>query len=155
MQGRPAVASLGRARRIGLVWAVLICSGLITTACDESSPTSPTTVATTPAETMVESFSGTIALGGASEHNFVISQIGPANMTVTSLAPLATLTVGLGIGTVTDAVCTLFAEDRSVRVGETLRATDLIPGNYCVRIFDVGNIFEGQSVDYGVDVDHS
>ena len=96
-----------------------------------------------------------IVTGGSSEHVFTVQQTGSAEMTITALEPLATLTVGLGIGNVgDDATCILFAQDNSVRVGETLRASGLTPANYCVRISDVGNIFEGVTVDYSVDVDH-
>lgn len=123
-------------------------------ACDEDDPIEVETPVL--AERMVESFGGTIEQLGTSVHLFSIAGRNDTEISITSLEPLSTLTVGLGVGTSDDggATCALLAQDRSVRVGETLLVSSLAIGDYCVAVFDVGNIFPDQTVTYAIDVLH-
>ena len=137
-----------------LLAALLITAGV---ACDDNStPTAPI-VEQPDIETTIDTFEGSIALGETSCHVISSTQAGPAELQITSLQPLATLTVGLGIGLDDDdpdSACPFFATDSSVRVGDTLLTTLTSVAAYCVCIFDVGNIFPDQTVDYVFQVDH-
>lgn len=138
-------------------WLILLAlTTLLFVACDDSSPTAPQNQDPEEVATVTETFSGMLNLGDRIDHGFVTVAFGSTRMTVTALAPLATLTVGLGIGTIDaeNQTCTIFAQDTTVRVGETLRADGLSPGSYCARIFDVGNIFEDVTVEYTLEVEH-
>ena len=107
--------------------------------------------------TTTETFAGDLVLGGISCHFFEVAQLGPAEMSITSLAPLETLTLGLGVGLPDEAAesgCTLVVTDRSVRKDETFLATLATPGTNCVCVFDVGNIFEDVTVTYTLDIEH-
>ena len=66
---------------------------------DDDGPTAPTTPEEPePVPTTTETFMGALALGGSSCHFFEVVQVGPVTMSITALAPLETLTLGLGIG---------------------------------------------------------
>lgn len=123
-------------------------------ACDEDDP-----VAIEPPELaprMTETFTGSIEQLGTSVHLFSIAGRNDTEIKITALEPLNTLTIGLGVGTSDDGgeTCALLAQDRSVRVGETLLVSSLAVGSYCVAVFDVGNIFPDQTVDYTIEVLH-
>jgi hypothetical protein len=100
---------------------------------------------------------GGLALGGASCHFFDVAQPGPITMSILALAPLETLTVGLGLGLPDDTVgsgCGLLVSDSSVRKDQSFLATVNTVGSHCVCVFDVGNIFADQNVTYTIDVEH-
>lgn len=142
-------------QRLALVW--LLSLSLL--ACDDSSsPTEPVEEEeVVEVETFTESFSGTLQLGGTSCHDFSTLQLGDVDMTITSLSPLDTLTVGMGIGTKDSEStegCAIFASDSSVRVGDVLRSVQLAVSEYCLCVFDVGNIFPSETVTYVVEVTH-
>lgn len=125
--------------------------------CDNDSPTDPVVEEPEPVPTVTDTFTGSFALGEASCHVFTTVNAGPAELTITGLAPLDTLTVGLGIGIDDgdpETACSYFAVDRSVRVAETLQSQLTAETTYCVCVFDVGNVFPDQTVDYTLDVEH-
>lgn len=135
--------------RPGAILAVLA----VLCGCDESS-SSPTesTDDETGTTVVTESYTGSFGMGGTSDHEVGIGASGTTEAVLVSLAPLATLTVGMGIGTLDDSrACTLATQDTSVRVGDTLTLA-VTSGLYCVRLFDVGNVPEGAVVDYTVDL---
>ncbi len=78
-------------------------------------------------------------------------------MKITSLEPVDTLTVGMGIGTwdpSLEAPCSVFAQDNRVNQNSTLLSANITPGDYCVSIGDVGNLFPDAIVTYEVEVLH-
>jgi len=139
--------------------AILVLLLLVGAACNSNNnPVAPTTPpAPPPVPTTTETFAGQLALGGISCHFFEVSQLGLAEMSITSLAPLETLTLGLGVGLPDEAAengCTLVVTDRSVKKDETFLATIGAVGSNCVCVFDVGNIFEDITVTYTLDIEH-
>ena len=107
-------------------------------------------------ERVIDTFMGTVEQGGSSINLFTVVGLNQTDLTITTLAPLETITMGLGVGTTADGgeTCSFVAQDNSVRQGETLIAGTLSPGDYCVSVFDVGNIFPDQTVTYSIDVEH-
>jgi hypothetical protein len=106
-------------------------------------------------EAVSETFSGSFGIGETSCHDIALAEEGSAEMRLTSLEPLATRTVGMGIGTRQGSeACALLAEDRDVSVGEVLLATELDAGAYCTCVFDVGNVFPDERVSYTLAVQH-
>jgi hypothetical protein len=139
--------------------ALLLLLLLFGAACGGSNnPVAPVTPPTPPpVPTVTETFAGQLDLGDTSCHFFEVAQIGAAEMSITALAPLETLTLGLGVGLPNEEAetgCTLVVTDRSVRKGETFLATLGVVGTNCVCVFDVGNIFEGFTVTYSIDIEH-
>ncbi len=131
---------------------------IVTTAIgckSDSTPTAPPEMEQPPR--VAERFRGTFGQNEQSEHRFTVTATGNVELKVIKLEPVPTLTVGLGIGrfdATADPSCSLFASDRRVVVGSTLLSANLAPGEYCVRIFDVGNVFPDATVTYTVEVLH-
>jgi len=138
--------------------AILVLLLLVGAACNSDNPVAPITPPTPPpVPTTTEMFTGQLALGGVSCHFFEVAQIGAAEMSITSLTPLETLTLGLGVGLPDEAAetgCTLIVTDTSVRKDETFLATLGTLGSNCVCVFDVGNIFEDVTITYTLDIEH-
>jgi len=121
------------------------------TACSHSSTTSPsatsttTTTATAAAPTVSESFTGTLPVAGFKFYSFNIAVNGTVNVTLNSVSGAgvpATVQLGLGIGQPSGLDC---AATTTVTAGITAAAPQATgtfgPGLFCVRVFDVGNLF--------------
>jgi hypothetical protein len=121
------------------------------TACSHSSTTSPsatsttTTTATAAAPTVSESFTGTLPVAGFKFYSFNIAVNGTVNVTLNSVSGAgvpATVQLGLGIGQPSGLDC---AATTTVTAGITAAAPQTTgtfgPGLFCVRVFDVGNLF--------------
>ena len=140
----------GTRRHWKMAFAALALAGFAG-ACVTSTSTSATTTTT-------ESFSGTIKPGGGAYHTFTVTQAGTVSATLTSLSPQTTIQMGLGIGTVTGAVCTLVSYASNVTIGGAVQAATgtaqgtVSVGSCCVMIFDVGNVED--SDDYAITVAH-
>ncbi len=136
---------------------LLVAAATMATACgDDSSPTEPPEPPPPP-DRITETFNGTVQQGTFVAHPFTVAVAGDIELTLTSIQPLETLTLGMGIGATEDGSaenCVAFAQDNSVRQGETLLSAATSGGNYCVLVYDVGNIFPGVRVNYTVAVTH-
>ena len=128
---------------------------LLIASCDSSESIDPIAPLPEP-DRITESFSGSFGQQGESFHSFETVELGNTEMVITALDPLATLTVGLGIGSPNDGAetCIRFASDDSVRIGAVLLVGGQPAGPYCVVIYDVGNVFADQEVTYTVEVTH-
>ncbi len=136
--------------------AAVVIVGVALGCSDNPAPTVPVDD-TPPAPTTTETFTGTFTQSGRSQHTFTVVARGNIVLEITSLAPVETLTVGLGIGRfdeTTDPPCFLFASDNRVVVGAELVSSNADPGEYCFSIGDVGNVFPDATVTYTVDVTH-
>jgi hypothetical protein len=122
---------------------------LVMSAC--SDPTPPVTPTPVPA-TITEVFTGTLLVAGNNMIPFTVQQVGALKVTLTAVAPPATL--GLGIGTPSGGVCVPFQQANVAPGGPpALSGTATVSGNFCVSIYDVGNMVE--PVNYTVTVQHS
>jgi hypothetical protein len=122
------------------------------TACSHSSTTSPSaTTSTTPttttpaAPTVSESFTGTLPVAGFKFYSFNIAVNGTVNVTLNSVSGAgvpSTVQLGLGIGQPSGLDC---AATTNVTAGTTAAAPQTTgtfgPGLFCVRVYDVGNLF--------------
>jgi hypothetical protein len=122
------------------------------TACSHSSTTSPsaTSSTTTPATTVAvptvfEPFTGTVPVGGFRFYSFNIAANGTVNVTLNAVSGAgvpSTVQLGLGIGQPGGTDC---AATTNVTAGTTAAPPQLTgtfgPGLFCVRVFDVGNLF--------------
>ncbi len=136
--------------------SLLLVLPLLGACSDSNSPTEPIEeVVVAEAVLYTETFAGLLETGSATPHVFEMLEIGDAEMTIVDLAPLSTLTIGLGIGVLdSEDACIVFAQDVSVRLDESLTSADLTAGTYCVLVFDVGNIFPSETVTYSLEVVH-
>jgi hypothetical protein len=100
-----------------------------------------------------ETFTGVLQPQASVVHGFTVQQAGTLDMTLTSLSPLTSITVGFGVGLPSGtAGCDLqLGYTESARVGATLSGA-IDPGSYCVALYDVGNV--SQAVTYTITVIH-
>jgi len=116
---------------------------------DDNTPTTPTEP--TP-PTVTETFGGTVNRNGAVTHNFTVSRSGLLTATLTTLAPDSALVIGVSLGTWNGTTCQIvLANDRATQ-GSVVTGNGGSAGNFCVRVYDVGNI--GSAVEYTVTVVH-
>jgi hypothetical protein len=143
-------------RRLPLLVAVLT---LTLGACDGSSTS--TTSTTAPTETPVlttETFTGSVGQGGTAIHPFPVKLSGYSLLAgFTSLNPSSQTSLGLGIGTwdASTATCGLNQlQNDAAKAGSTALTGTASAANYCVRVYDGGNIAAGATVGYAVQVQH-
>jgi hypothetical protein len=134
--------------------AIILCTALSAAACGGSAtpiPTGPT------GPLITDNFTGTLTTGGVGTHTFTIKEGDQlTTVTLTQAGPPATITMGLGIGSwnASTSVCTLL-QGGAVQAAPTPQLNGYTNvGTYCVQVLDVGNIAEGQSVNYAVTVTH-
>jgi hypothetical protein len=138
-------------KRMRATTAAILGLMMFGTACSHSSTTSPsatsttTTTATAAAPTVSESFTGTLPVAGFKFYSFNIAANGTVNVTLNSVSGAgvpATVQLGLGIGQPSGLDC---AATTTVTAGITAAAPQTTgtfgPGLFCVRVFDVGNLF--------------
>lgn len=131
--------------------ALLLALGIGSGACSDNSnnPAAPEPAPEVP--TVVVEYTGNIEQLETDCNEFTLADGGDIQMQITDLQPLSTITMGLALGepdAAQEENCFPFAEDRSVLLLELFTSADLAPGDYCICIFDVGNIFFGESIDY-------
>ena len=138
---------LGRRLQRAVVAAALVAAG----SCAASTPTTPTT---TPATT-TETFSGTIAQLGSATNVFKVSATGTVTISLTNVAPLFTMALGVAVMTSDGTSCiNNISQNGNARVGTTALVGTAPTASYCVKVYDSGNIPLGGSSDYTVQVVH-
>jgi len=139
----------GRARLISALVAVAAVASAA--ACsDPKAPPAPTPVA----PSIVDTFSGTVTVQSHTFHQFTVKEVGGVKVALTSVVPGAALGIGVGTPSVATASCLVISSTTAV-AGQTvlISGTATVPGNFCVSIFDIGNLVE--SVNYTIVVSHS
>jgi hypothetical protein len=141
---RPTTATL-RALLWPMVATLVLCG-----ACSHNSTAEPSltsTTATTPAAapTVTEVFSSTLPVGGFKFYTFNIAVNGTVNVLLNSVSGAGvptTVQLGLGVGQPagTDCGTTQTATVSSSSAGPHVTGA-FGPGLFCVRVFDVGNLF--------------
>ena len=102
---------------------------------------------TTPIEptrpTVTETFSGRVTVNGAQTHGFVATGSGRIDVTLSTLSPDSAARVGLVLGTLnTLGACQVVISNDSATQGTLVAGNAGAAGNFCVRVFDVGQLTE-------------
>jgi hypothetical protein len=116
--------------------------------CGSSSPTNPSGATTT------DTFTGTINQSSADTKVFTTSTSGTITATLTSLSPLSTIQIGFVLGTWDGTTCQVVLINPSGTTGSILTANASTKGNYCVHLYDTGNITADTPVAYTLTVVH-
>jgi hypothetical protein len=129
--------------------AAIVALALLTAACsDPKAPAAPTPVAPTTTDT----FTGTVGVQSSDSHTFAVLQVGGVKVILSDVSPGAA--VGLGLGTPSTGSCLVLNSITAVpNPTAQLSGTATVTGNFCVSVFDVGNLVE--PVTYTVTVFHS
>lgn len=135
------------------LFAVLILLAMSAAGCSSDDGTSSTV---TPSPTLTtETFTAALGPKGEIIHTFTVSTTGTVTVGLTSVGPLSTMGLGVGVGAWTGAACsTSIAQNESARAGTAAVTGTATAGNYCVRVFDSGNVPSDWSVNYSVYVTH-
>lgn len=134
-------------RRLVVAGALVATGGC---GADTTTPTSPT-----PPVTTTESFSGTLGQLGSATQIFTVSATGTVEISLTSVAPLSTMALGVGVQSSdgTSCLATITQNDNARSGASALRGT-VAAGKYCIRLYDSGNIPASGSADYVVQIVH-
>jgi hypothetical protein len=101
---------------------------------------------------VTDTFTGSVVAGGYAGYQIPVTTSGNVVVTLVSLSPQSTITMGIGIGTQdASGTCTFFGQNESFHVGDVL-GDSFVAGVYCVVIYDVGNVTG--SVAYTLTVSH-
>jgi hypothetical protein len=101
------------------------------------SPTEPAPVF----EQKTETYAGTLKVNEGAAYHFPVINPGNIVARITQLAPVSTVTMGLSLGFWDDAttLCSQEIKD-AVALNVALSGSPSGPDEYCVGIFDVGNL---------------
>jgi len=120
------------------------CGGTTTT------PTTPTSPATT-----TDTFDGTLAQTGSINHIFAVAANGTVTVSLTSVAPLSTMSLGVAVSTSDGTSClTPITQTSDARAGSVALTGTATTGNYCVRVYDSGNIPPSTDVSFTLQIVH-
>ena len=108
-----------------------------------------------PSKNTVETFSGTVQVGGAVAHKFSASKTGELQIKVLTLSPVSSAIIGvLWVQGSSDGNCSgnLLQNNQFATANLTAISGQIISGNYCVVMYDVG-VFT-QPENYSITVSH-
>jgi hypothetical protein len=156
--------SLAAPRRLPLFALALLsltvaaCSGSSTAATSTTAPTATTTTTTTTSALTTETFTGSVGQNGSAIHPFTVVTGGYTVLAgFTSIAPSTLTSLGLGIGVwdAASSTCGLNAmQSDAAKSGSTAISGTATAGNYCIRVYDGGNLTAGVTANYIVQVQH-
>jgi hypothetical protein len=130
---------------------LVLVLGMTAAACNNSN--SSLTAPTNPPEVSDPPVTGSVAVGGSAFTNFVVSQAGDVQITLSQAGPPPTITVGLGVGTPSALTCPLTVGSTKTAASPTpLDIGTLSAGTYCVEVFDAGN--QSGPITYTLTVTH-
>jgi len=145
-ESSPVRRSLKQSIGIAFAMTVALASGACNLLNDVTSPDTPSPSSSS------ETFGGTVGVQGSSRSTFTVAQQGTVTVTLSAVSP--SVAMGLGIGTPNGATaCAMTSSTTTALAGPTPQLTvTQAPGNYCVNVYDVGNVTA--SVTYSVVVAH-
>jgi hypothetical protein len=138
-----------------LLGICILALSVASASCDESDPPSTPSPIWSGAIT-VESFSGTLPVGGTAFYSFVSPHTGVINLTLISLTENgqpSSNTVNLGLGAPSGTTCAVGVNSLTTGPGVSQHVSVAIPaGTYCARIQDVGNLTSAAA--FSVNISH-
>jgi hypothetical protein len=120
-----------------LISGLLLLGAIAVGGCNEDQTPTPPGTPTPPATpTVTETFSGTLTMNGATTFPFTATAGGTVTLTLTSLAPDATLTIGLSLGTWTGSACQIVLANDAAAQAATISGTVTSAASLCARVYD-------------------
>jgi len=88
-----------------------------------------------------DTFSGSLAPGGAAVFGFSVATAGTVSVTLTTVSPATTAPLALGVGPSSNGSCTIANSTSGVTAaGSPQLSTAQNAGNYCVKVSDPGSL---------------
>jgi len=133
--------------------ALAVAVALTSSACEDVKD--PYALNPTPA-VYTETFTGTLGPGGYNFHPFIVSVSGTVVVTLSTVTPDATQTLGLDLGTWNGTACNpIFGTGSRVAVQGYAFAGTAIVANFCARIYETDTkIPADTTVSYSIKVEH-
>ena len=124
--------------------------------CNDNTTTTPTTptTTTTPASSTTETFTGTLTMNGAASYPFVAGSAGTVTATLTTVAPDATVAIGLSLGAWTGSACQISIANDSATQTAVVTGTVTAAAALCARVYDTGKVTSAKPVDFTVTIVH-
>jgi len=133
--------------------AAIAALALGASACGSgSSPTATPTPTPVSAPLVADTFTGTLAKGGTALHQWTVNITGIVQITLVSLVPQSTISMGLGTGTPGAAGCNVTSAQENFSQGTVITGT-MNAGTYCLVFWDAANAIVGTD-DYKITVTH-
>ena len=133
----------------------ILALSVASASCDESDPPSTPSPIWTGA-IVVESFTGTLPVGGTAFYSFFSPHTGVVNLTLLTLTENgqpSSNTVNIGLGAPSGTICAVGENSLTTGPGVTQHVSVAIPaGTYCARIQDVGNLTA--TVAFSINISH-
>jgi hypothetical protein len=107
---------------------------------------------TAPAAAVTETLGGVVSPQGTAFHVIQASGGGDISITLVSLSPLSTISVGVGLGIFTSNQCVIQYANDGFKVSTNWQTSLNAKGSYCVSVYDTGQVT--QNVTYGLKVVH-
>lgn len=145
----------GAAWRVLARWVARALWGLTVAAAAACSQDNATTAPTPTGPTnSVETFTGSVQVGGSAFSTFSTAVAGPVFVTLTQTSPSSAVVMGVGVGRPEGSVCGLLpGASTNTGAGAVVQLSGLVtPGTFCVQVYDVGNLTE--TVTYTLTVSH-
>jgi hypothetical protein len=138
---------------LALALALAACQGSSTSTSSASTVSPSSTAALT-----TETFTGSFGQNGSAIFPFTVANTGYSLLAgFTSLSPSSVTALGLGIGQwdATTSTCGLnMSQSDAAHSGSTAVSGTANAGSYCVRLYDAGNIGQGVTASFTVQVQH-
>jgi hypothetical protein len=135
----------------GLLLVGVLATGVA--ACGSSStPTTTTPTPTTPNPITEPPFTGTLKTNGAMTFPFAATAGGTVVATLNTLAPDATVGIGLSIGTWTGSACQVVVANDNALPTAAIAGTVTAAASLCLRVYDAGRLTA--PTDFSVTVVH-
>jgi xanthine/uracil/vitamin C permease (AzgA family) len=132
---------------------VLLLVGAVgAAACGGNNNVTPT-APVTPAQSIVENFTGTLTPFSARTHTFQSNNAGDVIVQVTTLDPADTV-VGLSVGTSNTFACQTSLSTEQATLGSGLTGVARASGTLCVHIYDPSDAGLPAPVTYTLQVTH-
>ncbi len=136
-------------------WLRLLAAAALAAAAGCGSTSTPTTPTVSAPPTTTDDFTGSLGQSGSENHVFAVAANGTVTITLNSVGPLTTMSLGVAVMTSDGTNClTQISQTTDARVGGVALKGTATTGNYCVRVYDSGNVPTGATVSYGVEVIH-
>jgi hypothetical protein len=102
-----------------------------------------------------DTFSGSFGQGGSVVHSFPVSAYGPITITMTSVGPLASMGLGVSLGLWDGSNCgAALITNVNGKAGTDVLTGNVQAANYCIVVYDSGNVPPDWTVTYSLEVKH-
>jgi hypothetical protein len=133
--------------------AFLLITALLAAGCGNDNNSSTPTTPVTPAQSVVETFEGTLTPFSARTHVFQSQNAGDVIAQVLTLDP-ADAVVGLSLGTSNTFACQTSLSTEKATVNSSLIGVSRAAGTLCVHIYDPSDTGLAAPVTYKLQVTH-